>query len=95
MSRTLDRQGGVSIAEVVIYTPSLIISLFICKHHGFRKSDGWVYLTIFCLARVIGAVCQLITYTSPSVGVRQAAMILSSIGLSPLLLANLGLVRRL
>lgn len=95
MSHTLDRQGGVSIAEVVIYTPSLLVSLYICKHHGFRKSDGWVYLIIFCLTRLIGAFCQLTTYTSPSVGVRQTAMILSSIGLSPLLLANLGLVRRL
>lgn len=95
MGHSLDRRGGLSIAELVFYTPSLLISLYNCKSHGFRKSDGWVYITIFCLARLIGAICQLITYSWPSVGVLQAAMILGSIGLSPLLLANLGLVRRL
>ena len=91
----LDDAGYVSIAELVIYIPCLILSIYICSRHGFRKSTGWVYTLILCVARIVGAICQLVTYTSPSQGLYQAVFIIDSIGISPLLFATLGVIRRM
>jgi hypothetical protein len=49
---------------------------------------------ILCLVRIVGACCQLAMYQSQSEGLLEATIILESIGISPLLLATLGLLSR-
>jgi hypothetical protein len=36
----LDDNSIVSIVEIVIYVPTIIVSLFICMRHGFGRSSG-------------------------------------------------------
>jgi len=86
--------GGVSVFELIIYFPALILAAIVCSRHGFGRSSGFVFTLILCLVRIIGACCQLATYSSNSVGLEEAVIILDSIGISPLLLATLGLLSR-
>jgi hypothetical protein len=90
----LDGRVGVSVAELVIYFPALIVATIICARHGFGRSSGWIFALILCLVRIVGACCQLATYQSQSEGLFEATIILESIGISPLLLATLGLLSR-
>lgn len=87
--------GYVSIVELIVYIPSLILALILCSRHGFTRSSGWVYTVVLCVVRIAGSVCQLLTYTDHSTGLLKATLIIDSIGISPLLLATLGMLSRL
>jgi len=89
-----DSHGGVSIFELVVYFPALVVAVIVCSRHGFGRSSGWVFTLVLCLVRIIGACCQLATYHSETKGLFEAVVILDSIGISPLLLATLGLLSR-
>jgi len=89
-----DKQAGISVLELLLYIPSLIVAAVVCKRHGFGRSSGWVFTLILCLVRIIGACCQLATISSSSDGLIEVVLILESVGLSPLLLATLGLLSR-
>jgi hypothetical protein len=91
----IDSRGGVSIGELIVYVPAIVLSLIVCIRHGFRRSSGWLYTLILCQIRIVGAICQLISENKPSEGLIRATLIIDSIGLSPLLLATLGMLSRL
>jgi hypothetical protein len=93
---TIGYRDGVSIAEIAVYVPGLVIAIYLSIHHGFSRSAGWYFLVIFTLARVLGACLQLATISSPTnINLYIGYGILSNIGLSPLMLAALGLLSRL
>lgn len=91
---TVTYRHGISILELLIYFPSLFVSIFLVIRHGLRKNSGFLFLTTFALARIVGACCDLATINNPSTGLFIAAAICSSIGLSPLMLACTGLLSR-
>jgi hypothetical protein len=90
-----DTRGWVSVVELIVYIPALVVAAIICSRHGFSKSAGWIYTLILCVVRIAGAGCQLYSYHDHSSGLIQATIIIDSIGLSPLLLATLGMLSRL
>jgi hypothetical protein len=93
---TIDYRDGVSIGLIAVYLPALAIATYLAVHHGFNRSAGWMFLIIFCLARIIGASMQLATISAPNdTSLYTGYAILESIGLSPLMLAALGLLSRL
>lgn len=87
-------QGGISILELIIYFPALVVAAIVCSRHGFGRNSGWIFTLVLCLVRIVGACCQLATYHSETKGLLEAVLILDSIGMSPLLLATLGLLSR-
>jgi hypothetical protein len=87
-------RNGVAIGELVVYIPSFFIALLLTFRHGFRKSSGWYFLIVFSLARIIGPCMQLAAIKNPSVSLYTGALILQNVGLSPLILATLGLLSR-
>jgi hypothetical protein len=87
-------QEGVSIFELIIYFPAIVIAAIVCSRHGFGRASGWIFTLILCLIRILGSCCQLATYSSETKGLLEAVIILESIGISPLLLATLGLLSR-
>jgi hypothetical protein len=91
---TFDFRDGVSVLKLVIYTPYLFASLYVCFKMGFMKGSGWIYLSIFCVLRIVGAAAQLATISSHSTTPYTIAAICDAIGLTPLLLASLGLISR-
>ncbi|KAG9238438.1 hypothetical protein BJ875DRAFT_367896 [Amylocarpus encephaloides] len=93
---TFTYHNGISVAEIVAYTPCLLIAILLCIRHGFRRSAGFYFLIIFSLARILGGSMQLATISSPtSISLQTGSAILTGIGFSPLLLATLGLLSRL
>lgn len=92
---TLSDRNKLSIAELVCYTPALFCSVFLCIRHGFALYKGWIYLLLFSLVRISGASVELATIAAPTdIPLLTTAVLLSSIGLSPLLLTTLGLLHR-
>ncbi|KAH7129092.1 hypothetical protein EDB81DRAFT_661947 [Dactylonectria macrodidyma] len=90
----IDSRGYVSIAELIVYIPALIAAFIVCSRHGFARSSGWVFTIVLCVVRILGGICQLLTYSNHSSGLLQATIIIDSIGISPLLLATLGMLSR-
>ncbi|KAI1117350.1 hypothetical protein F5Y14DRAFT_448287 [Nemania sp. NC0429] len=87
--------GIVSIVELIVYIPALIAAIIVCSRHGIHRSSGWIYTVILCVVRIAGAICQLLAINNPTdVSLLKATIIIDSIGISPLLLATLGVVSR-
>ncbi|KAL2811475.1 hypothetical protein BJX63DRAFT_433322 [Aspergillus granulosus] len=86
----------VAIAELAVYIPTTLVTVFVVLRHGFHKQLGWIYLSIFCVVRVVGAVLQILSHSDPSkTDDLKWAIILQSVGLTPLILASLGLLKRI
>ncbi|KAI1762528.1 hypothetical protein GGR53DRAFT_417523 [Hypoxylon sp. FL1150] len=91
----LTEQNNISIAQIVIFTPSLFLAILLSIRHGFGRSSGWLFLIIFSLARLIGAALQLATISDPTnIGLHIGAITLQNIGLSPLIMVQLALIGR-
>ncbi len=91
----LSTDGKIAISEICVYVPIFFLSLISVFRHGTGKQLGWIYLTIFCLIRLAGAGFKIASDNDPSNGTDlEWATILSSVGLSPLLMASLGLLMR-
>ncbi|CAD6572300.1 MAG: hypothetical protein ASARMPRED_005229 [Alectoria sarmentosa] len=87
---------SLDIAELAIYLPLLFVTLFVTSRHGINRQSGWIYLAIFCLIRIIGAALGIAAEKKPSnVSDLEWSAILGSVGISPLLLASLGLLKQI
>lgn len=92
----LDSNGWLSVGEICVYVPLSFAAAAVCIRHGFSRSSGWIFTLVLCTVRILGAIFQLLTYSNPGdTTFIQGALILDSVGLSPLLLATLGLLSRL
>jgi hypothetical protein len=85
----------VAVIELAFYIPTAILTVAVCSRHGFHRSSGWIYTLILCIVRIAGAICQFLSRHDHSENMIEAKIIIDSIGLSPLLLATLGLLSRL
>ena len=77
---------GLNTAQAAIYGLLSLPTLLILVRHGKRGIIGWFYLFMFETLRIAG--CAIILSAPQSSG----GSIISSIGLSPLLLATLGIL---
>ena len=91
---TVNSREWLAIAQLIFYIPALPIAIFIASRHGFSRQGGWIFLVILSLLRIIGASTGVAEQISPSTGLFTATVITSSVGLSPLLLAMLGMLGR-
>ncbi|KAF2166971.1 hypothetical protein M409DRAFT_54731 [Zasmidium cellare ATCC 36951] len=87
---------GIAIGQLIFYSPALLTSIYICFKHGFAKASGWIFLVLFSSVRLAGAGARVYLIHNPSSSdAETAALICSILGLSPLLLAWLGLLSRI
>jgi hypothetical protein len=77
--------NSLSAATCAIYAVLSIPVLYLLVRHGRYGLLGWLFLFFFCTLRIIGGALA-INDTSG------AANIISSVGLSPLLLATAGIL---
>lgn len=82
--------SGLSIAELVIYIVYLQPALFLLWKHGRRGFLGWFYVQVFCVLRIVGSIIDLIAESNPSF--TNDSLLISSIGLSPLVLGAASLL---
>lgn len=77
--------GSLSIATCAIYAVLIIPVLYLLVRHARFGLAGWLLLSIFCVIRIVGGALE-ISNTGTAAG------IISSVGLSPLLLATNGIL---
>jgi hypothetical protein len=77
--------NALSVAELAIYISLAFPTVYLIIKHGRQRLLGWLFLFIFCTLRIIGGALA-INSSSPT------ANIISSVGLSPLLLAASGIL---
>ena len=92
----VSQREGLDIAFILFYVPELLVATFLAVHFGFNRSTGWLFLVLLGLIRIIGSCCQIVALneSNPNVTLYETALILNSVGLSPLLGAMLGLLSR-
>lgn len=89
-------QKVIAIIELCVYIPIFFLAAIVVFRHGFRRQLGWIYLVIFCGVRCAGAGFRLASEANPDNETDQEwSFILQSVGLSPLLMATLGLLKRM
>lgn len=92
----LSNASILSSVELALYAPLVPLALFIAYRHGRHGILGYFYLNISIAVRIAAAICQLIDRKSNNTNTPSTAtIILSSIGLSPLLLAISGILHEL
>ncbi|GFF49216.1 hypothetical protein IFM61606_04852 [Aspergillus udagawae] len=77
--------NSLSAASYPIYAVLAMAALYLLIRHGRYGLLGWLFLLIFCILRIIGGLVA-----ARDTGT--AANIISSVGLSPLLLATAGIL---
>jgi hypothetical protein len=79
------------IASLAIYLFLLQPVSYCLWKHGKRGILGWMALQSLCVIRIVGNAVQLNAYNNHSTG-GIATLILQSVGLSPLILAAVGIL---
>ncbi|PVH85002.1 hypothetical protein DL98DRAFT_584059 [Cadophora sp. DSE1049] len=79
--------SGLDAASLAIYGVLAIPLLYILARHGWPGFLGWLFLFAFCSLRIIGGAMALINGSKSS-----STAIISNMGLSPLLLAMVGIL---
>jgi len=77
---------GVATAQLAIYAALSLPTIYVLIRHGKRGFLGWFYLFVFETLRIVGGAMLLKDPLSTG------AIVISSIGISPLLLATLGIL---
>lgn len=83
---------GLELAQLAFYAIASLPSIYCIIKHGKVGLLGWLYVAAMCGLRLVGnsiAYHALSTTGEPN----KAASIISGIGLSPLLLAAIGILR--
>lgn len=91
----LSSRQDLNIVELVYYGLSLPFIAFVLVKHGFGRQIGWFYLAVLAILRIVGASTGLASESHPSQGLIEASVICYSIGISPLLLSLLGILKRI
>jgi hypothetical protein len=90
----LTPKNDLSIVEIIYYVPALFIAIYVSYRHGFGRQLGWIFLVILALIRIIGSATGIAATSNQSTGLIECSVILGNIGLTPLLLAMLGILKR-
>lgn len=57
---------GIAISELCVYIPIFILTVIVMTQHGFQRQLGWIYLTIFCIIRLVGAGFKIESVHNPT-----------------------------
>lgn len=83
-------EQGLAIAQIAFYAAISIPALYCLISHGRHGLMGWIYVLAMCGLRLAGNAMSLNAYHNHEVS--PSASIINGIGLSPLLMASLGLL---
>ncbi|RDL37719.1 uncharacterized protein BP5553_05152 [Venustampulla echinocandica] len=83
--------AALDVATLIIYLALAGPSLFVWWKHGRKGFLGWFYIHMFCGIRIVSSAVTLVNEKQHNISVK-VLLIISSIGLSPLLLACAGIL---
>ncbi|KAI9851329.1 MAG: hypothetical protein M1838_003970 [Thelocarpon superellum] len=83
---------SLAVATIIIYIILIQPTVYCLWRHGWPGFLGWFYLQVLCVVRIVGNALDLQAGTSATSTSNLKILILSSIGLSPLLLATTGIL---
>ena len=87
-------QDGIAILQLIIFPFILVTALFIWKRTGWRVgSKIWRYPFTLSLIRLAGSIATLISINNDSENVEIAIFVCQLIGIVPLLLTFVGMLR--
>ena len=93
---TVTYQDGIAILQLVVFPFILVAALFIWKHTGWRVgSKIWRFAVTLSLIRIAGSICSLLTISHDSYNIEVAVAVCELIGIAPLLLVYVGLLRQM
>ncbi|KAK9426857.1 hypothetical protein V1505DRAFT_382142 [Lipomyces doorenjongii] len=76
----LTSHGYIAIVELIIYTIALVTSTVSCLRYGFKRQAGWIYLSIFCILRLLASALVIVVEKSsePSTGMVVTARLVNN-----------------
>ncbi|KAJ5890230.1 hypothetical protein N7504_011040 [Penicillium tannophilum] len=91
---TVTYKDGIAILQLIVFPFILVASLFIWKRTGWRVGAKiWRYPFTLSLIRLAGSIATLISINDDSENVQIAIFVCELIGIAPLLLAYVGMLR--
>ena len=85
----------IDIIEIIYYAPVLCITVFVALRHGFKKEQGWYFLIVLALIRLIGSSTGIAAVSNPdNENLIACTIVCGTIGLSPLLLCLIAFMDR-
>jgi hypothetical protein len=89
-------RDGIAILQLIIFPIILVAAIFIWKRSGWRVgSKIWRYPVTLSLIRIAGSISSLLSINNNSYNIRVAEAVCQLIGLAPLLLTFIGLLRQM
>ncbi|KAI9735889.1 MAG: hypothetical protein M1834_001355 [Cirrosporium novae-zelandiae] len=88
------QREDLSIATLVYYIILLPIAIYVIFRNGLSKKIGWIFVMLLALVRIIGSAMQIASTNNDNESLTEGSLVLSNVGLSPLLLATLWLLSR-
>ncbi|KAL4886407.1 hypothetical protein BJY04DRAFT_213176 [Aspergillus karnatakaensis] len=93
---TITYRDGIAILQLIVFPFVFITSLFIWKRTGWRVGAKiWRYAATLSLIRIAGSISSLLTISHDSRDVEVAVAVCELIGLAPLLLTYIGILRQI
>ena len=90
----ISTREAIGIAEIVIFVPLHLIAVYLSFRHSVYKQLAWLFLALLCALRIAsGGLAIAVTRNPENITAAVWAVILGSIGLNPLLLATMGLLK--
>ncbi|KAJ5624338.1 hypothetical protein N7510_000647 [Penicillium lagena] len=93
---TVTYRDGIAILQLIVFPVILVAAIFIWNRTGWRVgSKIWRYGVTLSLIRIAGSICSLLTISNNAYNIEVAVAVCELIGLAPLLLTFVGLLRQI
>ncbi|PYH48036.1 uncharacterized protein BP01DRAFT_407503 [Aspergillus saccharolyticus JOP 1030-1] len=93
---TVTYRDGIAILQLIIFPFIVVAALFIWNRTGWKAgSKIWRFAVTLSLIRIAGSISSLLTINNDSYNVEVAVAVCELIGIAPLLLTYVGLLRQI
>lgn len=89
-------RNGIAIIQLILFPAIVVIAFIIWKRVGWRAgAKTWRCVVSLSLIRIAGSICSLLTINHPTKNIFIAEAVCQLIGIAPLLLTYIGLLRQM
>lgn len=93
---TVTYRDGIAILQLITFPVLLVSAVIIWKRTGWKAAGKtWRFVISLSLIRIIGSICTLLTIENPTQNIYIAEAVCELIGIAPLMLVYIGLLRQM